>query len=256
MQKMKMPTLHQFRSDPKKSIIAVLVIALIAAVGFAAAHFADGSSGESVGAPPPEFQLSAAEVETAEAQLAELEIKPQAPMDGYTGNREALFGPAWTDKAEGVAMAGNGCDTRNDILQRDLVEIVLDDDDCTVLTGVLLTDPYTGKRIDFERGVKTSSKIQIDHIVSLGNIWATGGQDMSQEDRVRIANDPINLVASDGPANGSKSDKDAAGWQPEYKPMRCFLAASQIRVKHVYGLWVTQEEHDALAEQIALCPGV
>src|SRR5699024_8153667 len=122
---------------PKKAIIAVLVIALIAAVGFAASHFADGGS-EDVGAPPPEFQLSAAEVETAEAQLAELEVKPKAPMDGYTGNREALFGPAWTDKAEGVAMAGNGCDTRNDILQRDLVEIVLDDDDCTVLTGVLL----------------------------------------------------------------------------------------------------------------------
>src|SRR5699024_729480 len=59
-------------------------------------------------------------------------------------DREGQFGPAWKD------IDGNGCDTRNDILARDLTDITLDKDDCTVLTGTLV-DPYTGETIDFQR---------------------------------------------------------------------------------------------------------
>lgn len=254
---MKTPTLAQFKRDPKKAIIALVIVAVIALVGFLAAEYTDTSTSAADGTAPIQFQLTADEVATAEKELASIEVKPKVSMDGYTGNRTTLFGPAWTDSAAGVALAGNGCDTRNDILQRDLVDIELDSDGCTVLSGTLLTDPYTGNKIDFVRGKKTSSKVQIDHIVALGNAWATGAQDMSQEDRVRFANDPINLVAGDGPANGSKGDKDPSEWMPEYEPIHCFYAASVIRVKAKYEeLWVTQEEHDALASAIAKCPGV
>ncbi len=62
----------------------------------------------------------------------------------------------------------NGCDTRNDILKRDLIYITTDpmSRDCTVLSGTL-DDVYTGKTIRFVRGVETSSAVQIDHVVAL-----------------------------------------------------------------------------------------
>ena len=47
-------------------------------------------------------------------RLATLPIKGRAPKTGYD---RALFGQAWAD------VDRNGCDTRNDILQRDLTDI-------------------------------------------------------------------------------------------------------------------------------------
>lgn len=232
--------------------IAAVIVAVIAVVSWYFASGPGATSAESDGVAIPQFELSADEVATAKSQLAQLEIAPADSMDGYTGHREDLFGTAWTDKAENVAMAGNGCDTRNDILARDLSNVKLDDD-CTVLSGTLW-DPYTGTTIEFTRGVGTSSDVQIDHIVALGNVWISGGQDMTQEQRVSIANDPRNLVAVDGPTNGAKGSQSADEWMPPNTGIACFYAASQINVKAIHHLHITQAEHDALAKYIAQCP--
>ena len=199
------------------------------------------------------FGLTQDEVFNARSTLDGLRVAGKGTMTEYTGNREKLFGPAWTDKATGVAMAGNKCDTRNDILKRDLTDIVLDKDGCTVLSGRLY-DPYTGKWIDFQRGRATSSKVQIDHIIPLGNAWVTGAPKLTQAQRVALANDPRNLLAVDGPQNGSKSDRDASAWRPPNKKVWCYYAASQIRVKSLYNLYVTQPEKDALGDMLDTCP--
>lgn len=144
-------------------------------------------------------------------------------------DREGQFGPAWKD------IDGNGCDTRNDILARDLTDITLDKDDCTVLTGTLV-DPYTGETIDFQRGVKTSHKVQIDHIVPLSTAARTGALDWSQDKRERFANDPVNLIASDGPQNASKGDKGPGDWMPPNKAFHCDYVAMYINVVDEYGL--------------------
>lgn len=191
--------------------------------------------------PPPAVTTTAQEALTL---LDSIEVKGKAPKTGYARDQ---FGPTWKDTD------GNGCDTRNDILKRDLTNITFKGSDgCTVETGTL-NDPYTGKTINFVRGQKTSTAVQIDHRVALANAWVTGAQKWSGERRTQFANDPINLVAVDGPTNGSKGDKDAATWLPPNKSYRCEYVATQVRVKAAYGLWVTQAERDAMRNVLTKC---
>ncbi|MDM7990755.1 DUF1524 domain-containing protein [Arthrobacter sp. zg-Y877] len=183
---------------------------------------------------------------TALEQLAGIPIKGRAPKTGY--DREQ-FGPAWADTDR------NGCDTRNDILARDLVDIVYKDGtkECVVASGTFL-DPYTGATIAFVRGNTTSTAVQIDHVVALSDAWQKGAQQLSAEERRQLANDPLNLMAADGPANGAKSDGDAATWLPANKAFRCEYVARQTAVKAEYRLWMTQAEHDAIAAVLSGCP--
>lgn len=127
-------------------------------------------------------------------------------------------------------------------------------ENCTVLSGTL-DDPYTGKTITFKRGADTSAAVQIDHVVALGDAWQKGAQQLSAEQRKALANDPLELLAVDGPANQQKSDGDAATWLPSNKLFRCQYVARQVAVKAKYHLWVTQAEHDAIARVLSSCPG-
>jgi hypothetical protein len=102
--------------------------------------------------------------------------------------------------------------------------------------------------------VRTSLDVQIDHVVSLSDAWQKGAQQLSAYQRFALYNDPLNLLAVWGPANGSKSDSDAASWLPPNKSFRCSFVARQIAVKTKYALWVTQAEHDAMARVLATCP--
>lgn len=184
------------------------------------------------------------------AVLNTLPVKGRAPKTGYTREQ---FGSAWTDKATGVQYAGNGCDTRDDILQRDLTNVVLAKNKCTVLSGTL-NDPYTGKVIQFKRGPQ-SARVQIDHLIPLSLAWQTGAQQLSEAQRVALANDPRNLLAVDGPANGSKGDGDAATWLPPNRRCWCSYAAAQVNVRKIYGLWVTLPEKNALTKILNGCTG-
>ncbi|MUN63482.1 DUF1524 domain-containing protein [Kocuria sediminis] len=176
--------------------------------------------------------------------LEALPVEEAGTGDDY--DRLAQFGD-WADPD------GNGCDTRNDVLARDLTGVVLGDDGCTVLSGTL-EDPYTGTTIDFRRGPLTSADVQIDHVVALKNAWVTGADRLSADERQALANDPLNLLAVDGPANGDKSASDAAGWLPPNEAFRCPYVARQIAVKTRYELFVTTEEKAAMAEVLAGCP--
>ncbi|MBV7281845.1 DUF1524 domain-containing protein [Corynebacterium sp. TAE3-ERU30] len=194
-------------------------------------------------------ELPAAAVAAA-ALLDELEVKGRAPTTGYS--REE-FGQRWSDDVT-VEYGHNGCDTRNDILRRDLVEITLKPNtrDCVVLRGQLL-DPYTGEWMDFERGER-SAEIQIDHVVALSNAWQTGAQQLSPEVRRNFANDPRNLLAVSGWQNQQKGAGDAATWLPKNSSFRCSYVRSQIEVKHAYALWVTPPEKAAMERILQQCP--
>ena len=184
---------------------------------------------------------------TASAVLETLAVKGRAPKTGY---ERSQFGPAWSD------VDRNGCDTRNDILNRDLTSIIYKPGthQCVVLSGTLL-DPYSGEKIAFERGVATSSDVQIDHVVALSNAWQTGAFKLTYEKRLAFANDPINLLAVKGRLNSQKGDGDAATWLPPLKSIRCAYVAQQIVVKAKYGLWVTPPEKAAMVGLLTKCPG-
>ena len=187
---------------------------------------------------------------TADQALAALPVKGRAPKTGYSRDQ---FGPAWTDDVT-VQGGHNGCDTRNDILRRDLSGVTLKpgSNGCTVLTGTL-ADPYTGTKIAFTRGVGTSTEVQIDHMVALSNAWQTGAQQLSEAQRVNLANDPRNLQATQGRANEQKSDGDAATWLPSNKSYRCTYVTRQIEVKSAYRLWVTAPEKAAMERVLSTC---
>lgn len=170
------------------------------------------------------------------AELEKVEVKGRAPKTGYSRKQ---FGDGWGKIG--------GCSTREVILARDLTDKKVDDK-CRVQSGEL-NDPYTGKTIQFQRRPETSQLVQIDHVVALSDAWQKGAQQLTPEQRVQLANDPLNLLAVDGPANQAKGDGDAATWLPENKSFRCQYVARQIAVKRKYHLWVTDTEKQ-VAEQI------
>jgi hypothetical protein len=182
---------------------------------------------------------------SAARQLARLEVKGRAPMTGYD---RARFGAAWLDTDR------NGCDTRNDMLTRDLEQRRYDPKTrgCVVVSGVL-DDPFTGRPIEFTKGA--GDQVDIDHLVALGNAWATGAFRWEIRKRAAFANDPMNLLAVDASANRQKGDGDAATWLPRNKGFRCEYVARQIAVKSKYGLWVTPAERDAMGRVLHACPG-
>lgn len=182
---------------------------------------------------------------SVETLLESLAVKGRAPKTGYT---RAQFGQTWAD------VNRNGCDTRNDILQRDLTNLSFRTGtrDCVVESGKLV-DPYSGITINFIKGVKSSMEVQIDHVVALSNAWQTGAFKLTIEKRTQFANDPDNLLAVQGRLNSQKGDGDAATWLPPLKSYRCTYVAKQIAVKAKYGLWVTAPEKAAMKSILAKC---
>jgi hypothetical protein len=174
--------------------------------------------------------------------LKGLKIKGRAPKTDYTRDK---FGGDWS--------VTKGCNTRNIILNRDLTDTVVNDK-CEVVSGTL-NDPYTGKIIIFKRGSDTSGTIQIDHVVALSDAWQKGAQQITAQQRTSLANDPLELLAVDGPANLQKSDGDAATWLPSNKSFRCEYVARQIAVKQKYNLWMTKAEYDAISSILNKCSG-
>jgi Protein of unknown function (DUF1524)/Excalibur calcium-binding domain len=195
--------------------------------------------------PTPKAQPEP-KVGPAMAAALALLVKGRAPKTGYS---RAAFGTAWKD------VDRNGCDTRNDMLRRDLAPVTVraGTQGCLVVAGSL-RDPYTAKTIAFRRGQTTSSAVQIDHVVALSDSWQKGAQKWSSAKRESFANDPVNLLAVQGSANMSKGDGDAATWLPSNKAIRCTYVARQVRVKGKYDLWVTRAEHDAIIRVLTACP--
>lgn len=191
----------------------------------------------------PATPATAEEITTAKQLAATLTIAHQ-DSSGY--KRTEHFGEAWLD------VDNNGCDTRNDILARDLTNTTTDTR-CRVTTGTL-QDPYTGTTITFKRGQGTSDKVQIDHIIALNEAWGSGASQWSQEQRIAFANDPANLIAADGPSNTAKGAKDAAKWAvPDNPAFTCTYLTRQIILKNHYQLTVDKAEYDALNQGITNC---
>lgn len=188
----------------------------------------------------------ASEERFARVAIELLLVKGRAPKTGYS--REA-FGPAWSDTDR------NGCDTRNDILKRDLSNITFKPGTgrCVVLDG-LFRDPYSGEEMIFQRGQLTSSMVQIDHVVSLSNAWQTGMIQRTPKEREIFSNDPLNLLAVKGSLNAQKGDGDAATWLPPLKSYRCEFVARQIAVKAEHKLWLTKPEKEAMLRVLKGCP--
>ena len=123
--------------------------------------------------------------------------------------------------------------------------------DCAVVAGTL-HDPYTGTTERLSAG--TLDTADIDHVVALGDSWQKGAQQWSRAERVRFANDPLNLLVTSESINASKGDGDTATWLPPNKSFRCTYVARQVSVKTKYDLSVTRAEQQAMTRVLSGCP--
>ena len=187
-------------------------------------------------------QSAAAKKGSTLALLETLTVKGRAPKTGYS--RSAFS--HWRDPDR------NGCDARNDILKRDLFNVVFkaDTDGCKVVSGEL-KDPYSGTTIQFILG---KSDVDIDHVVALSHAWQVGAFQWSDAKRLEFANDPMNLLAVSARLNRQKGDGDAATWLPPAKSYRCAYVSRQVVVKVKYGLWVTSPEKAEIQRVLQSCP--
>ena len=169
--------------------------------------------------------------------------------------RRAAFGDSWTD--DSTAPGGhNGCDTRNDILDRDLVDktyVATKRCPNAVATGTLY-DPYTNEVIHFTRGNQVGASVQIDHLVPLALAWDLGARDWTDQMRTRFANDPANLIAVQGQANQDKGDEQPADWMPPNHAFWCQYAVQFAAVLRGYGLPVDAPSAPVLRDAAATCP--
>lgn len=198
---------------------------------------------ETEGIEEPPAEDPTPEAGTALAVLETLEVKGRAPKTGY--DRDS-FG--WRDD-----MDRNGCDTRNDVLRRDLTGITIKPrtQGCVVLAGTL-ADRFSGDNLAFHQ--QDDNSVDVDHLVSLSDAHQSGAAGWDGETKRRFANDPLNLLAVDAGLNRQKGDSDAATWLPPNKGFRCEYVARQIAVKAEYGLWVKPAEKDAMVGVLAGCP--
>jgi len=180
----------------------------------------------------------------ARAVIAGVTTAGRGPRTGYGRDQ---FGPSWTDDVS-VPLGHNGCDTRNDVLRRDLLSVTTrpGTHDCVILSGRLV-DPYTARTIDFAKAQAT--KVQIDHVVPLSYAWQLGAARWTAERRTDFANDPLNLLAVDGPTNESKSDSGPASWLPPNTSVRCSYAVRFAQVARRYRLPVTSADKAMMADQ-------
>jgi uncharacterized protein DUF1524 len=235
------------RSRWRGALTLLTILAIAAGVGWL--YVGDFRSRHPAGAPPTGAVVPGNPAyDTARRWLDGLPVKG---WDRTQDFNRARFGESWSDDVN-VEFGHNGCNTRDDILRRDLVNLRVRPGTCFAQSGVL-HDPYTGQTIDFVRGPDSSSAVQIDHMVSLADAWYKGARSWDNQHRRDFANDPRNLLAVGAQANFDKAFRDAAGWLPPNSVFRCEFIARQVEVKTDYRLWVSAREKDAMWQVLRGC---
>lgn len=195
-------------------------------------------------------------VASAAPELAGVRIVPQVGAEpGYdrscSPGRSCSFGPAWSDDVR-VRWGHDGCDTRNQILARDLTEVVIKPGThgCVVLAGQLL-DRYSGKAVAFSRS--RSSEVPVDHVVALAAAWDRGAASWDAQLRRDFANDPDNLTATTRAVNSAKADKTPATWAPATREGACWYVQTYLTIVRRYDLAVTAAEAFVMVQTLRDC---
>ncbi|UYQ66519.1 HNH endonuclease family protein [Streptomyces peucetius] len=176
--------------------------------------------------------------------IGELSTKGRGPRTGYDRDR---FGYAWMDTADGVPLARNGCDTRNDLIRRDGQNLrYRAGSDCVVI-AMTLHDPYTGTTVEWRK--QQASEVQIDHVVPLSYSWQMGSSRWPESKREQFANDALNLIPVEGRANSAKGDSGPASWLPPNKQIRCAYAVRFAQVAVKYEMPVTEPDKQTMLKQ-------
>ncbi|MEU9996107.1 HNH endonuclease family protein [Streptomyces sp. NPDC050848] len=181
---------------------------------------------------------------TARELISRLPTKGRGSKTGYERDE---FGYAWMDTADGVPLARNGCDTRNDLLKLHGQNVRFRAGSDCVVVSMDLYDPYTGKGIAWKKA--NAAEVQIDHVVPLSYAWQMGAARWNKEKRQRLANDVLNLLPVSGSTNSAKGDSGPASWLPPNKTIRCSYAVRFAQVALKYDLAVTGPDKSIMLRQ-------
>ncbi|MFD0022401.1 HNH endonuclease family protein [Streptomyces sp. NPDC058382] len=194
----------------------------------------------------PGLAALTSEADKADARklIQGLTTKGRGPKTGYERDK---FGYAWMDTADGVPLARNGCDTRNDLLKLHGQHVQFRSGSDCVVVAMNLYDPYTGKEIAWKKAKAT--EVQIDHVVPLSYSWQLGAARWPESKRRQLANDVLNLLPVEGRANSAKRDSGPASWLPPNKKIRCSYAVRFAQVADKYELPVTTADKAMMLEQ-------
>ncbi|MEV6422947.1 HNH endonuclease family protein [Streptomyces sp. NPDC051662] len=227
-------------ADPDASASASASVSASSGGGYGA-----GPLGNPDGTKPGLAAISSeADRESARQLIERVRTAGRGPKTGYDRDE---FGSAWTDTADGVPLARNGCDTRNDLLRRDGQELRFRSGSDCVVASMTLHDPYTGTTIEWSK--QRASEVQIDHVVPLSYSWQLGSARWSEEKRRRLANDTLNLLPVEGRANSAKRDSGPASWLPPDKAIRCSYAVRFGQVALKYEMPVTTADKRTMLQQ-------
>lgn len=230
---------HRRRWAVSAAIAVLLAVAVVIGPQLVGSQALGGSGS------PPVTSTSPAPIDAAEARrlLTGIPVQGRAPLTGY---RRDLYGNGWPTVA--------GCDVRNRILGRDLVDVVYrpGTHNCVVESGTL-HDSYTGKTIRFVKGNKTSSLVQVDHRYPLALSWQQGAQQWTQAKREQFSADPANLIAVEGKINQAKGASGPGSWLPPNKAIRCQYVTTFVLVAARYQLSMNPGDHRAAESVLRRC---
>ena len=173
---------------------------------------------------------------TVRSELAAIATKAETSSAGYS---RALF-PHWMTQS-------GSCDTRETVLKRDGVNVVTSST-CAATSGSWYS-VYEGT------WNYASSDVDIDHVVALSEAWGSGASTWTTSKRQQFANSLSDgqLIAVTDNVNASKSDRDAAEWQPPMASYRCMYAKQVVNVKYGWVLSMDSAEKTAVNSMLATC---
>jgi hypothetical protein len=236
-------------------VVAMLALLLFGAGTVATALVTQNPIGSTnqAGAPPAS---ASAEISTAPGArgltlvepataLATIKALATADVDYRAGYDRGAFGQAWSDDQDEL-YGHDGCDTRNNILRRDLVDVEVrpNTNDCVVVAGRLDPEPYTVTARTFTK--VRADELQVDHVFALAAAWDAGAGNWSDENRVRFANDPLNLLLVDGALNQAKGASTPSEWMPPNPAVGCSYAYRYALVATKYALPVSVADRIAM----------
>ncbi len=149
-------------------------------------------------------------------------------------DRDALGG--WTD------ITGDCRDTRHELLA-DLSTGLFETtpNGCEILRG-RWNDPYTGQVFT------NAGEMDVDHVVPLYYAWRRGAAEWDTERRVRFANDPANLIATDASTNRRKGARGPLDWLPPNPDFHCQYVLRFRRIAHQYELVIPDQEATSMGD--------
>ncbi|MFX0574321.1 HNH endonuclease family protein [Nocardia nepalensis] len=240
------------------AVCAPVVLAVVVAVAYS---FFDEWTGKNGGKAPGTASAATISGKDITALLGQLAEAPEESMDGYsrekfphwdTNKTEHGFGPDYAQYSK--------CTSRDVMMLRDATgSVELDPKTCKLTVGrdggwrdqYGMLDSKTGKLKPY-KWMTDPAGVDADHIVPLAEAWRSGANKRDEDTRRRIANDAVNLIASDPSANRSKGDQDAASYLPPGN-FRCGYLEHYVKIKVKYALTVDPAEHTALRTAVDDC---